>query len=66
MYANALYHAPKAIQTMLEAGLITTRQAKNAKSALAVKLNAAIEYYADKGFSDVVEGLNKAWRETQQ
>jgi hypothetical protein len=65
MNANALYHAPNAIDTMLCAGLITARQAAKAKKDLATKLNAAIEYYSEKGFTDVVEGLNNAWRKTQ-
>ena len=66
MNANDLYKAPNAIQTLISAGLITARQARKFRSELSLKLNEAIEYYNDKGFVDVVEGLNAAWKEVQQ
>ena len=62
---NALYHAPTAINTMLVAGLISKRAAAKAKAELSKKLNDAIEYYSEKGFFDVVDGLNSAWRSIQ-
>lgn len=64
--ANSLFHAPAAIDTMLSAGLITQRQADTFRRVLSAKLNDAINYYADKGFNDIADGLNAAWRRMQK
>ena len=60
--ANALYHAPAAIDTLLAAELISVRTATRMRAELERKISAAMEYYGDKGYGDVVDGLNRAWR----
>lgn len=59
---NALYHAGDAIQTLLDARVISETTATKYRMALTGKLSAAIDYYQEKGFSDVVEGLNNSYR----
>lgn len=62
MDANALIAAKAAIATLQAAGLMTPRAAKAAKTALRAKIDAAIEYWGDKGQIDIVDGLNAVYR----